>query len=191
MKSRTEPELADSILEKALELGKASSWEAVHLYTIAEELKISLDEIRQCFAQKDDIVEAWFDRADQAALTPRDDDAEFQKLSENERLYIIILSWLDALAAHHKLTCEMLAYKLEPGHFHLQLAGIKRISRTVQWFREAAHQNSRGLQRICEEISLTKIYLGTFIRWLRDNSPEQQKSNQYLHARLMGDVSSS
>lgn len=190
MKSDTKPELADSILEKALELGEASSWEAVHLYTIASELEISLDEIRQCFTQKDDIVEAWFNRADHAALTHDNDDG-FQELSDNERLYIIILSWLDALAPHHKLTCQMLAYKLEPGHFHLQLSGIKRISRTVQWFREAAHLNSKGLQRICEEISLTKIYLGTFIRWLRDNSPEQQKSCQYLHERLMGDTSSS
>ena len=185
MKSNTKLELADSILDKALELGEASSWEAVHLYTIADELKITLNEIRQYYAQKDDIVEAWFDRADQAALKPNDDD-KFEDLSENERLYLIILAWLGALAPHRKLTCEMLAYKLEPGHVHLQLSGIKRISRTVQWFREAAHQNSSGLQRICEEISLTRIYLGTFIRWLRDNSAEQQKSCQYLHEQLMG-----
>jgi hypothetical protein len=48
-----------------------------------------------------------------------------------ERLQHVICSWLDALEPHHRLTREMLAYKLEPGHIHLQALGVMRISRTV------------------------------------------------------------
>ncbi len=181
--SSTKPVLAEQILDKALELGEKSSWEAVHLYAVADELGISLNDIRRYYAQKDDIVEAWFSRADQAALKASTEDG-FAELSIDQRLQQIILAWLDALAPHSHLTGEMLAYKFEPGHVHLQFEGIKRISRTVQWFREAAHQNSEGIQRIFEEISLTKIYLSTFVRWLYDSSVKKCEYRQYLHDEL-------
>jgi len=60
----------------------------------------------------------------------------------------------------------MLAYKLEFGHIHLQVPGLMRISRTVQWFREAACLDATGIQRVLEESTLTAIYLVTFARWL-------------------------
>lgn len=58
----------------------------------------------------------------------------------------------------------MLLYKLEPGHIHLQIGGLQRISRTVQWWREAARRKSLHLARITEESLLTGAYLRTFIR---------------------------
>ena len=44
------------------------------------------------------------------------------------------------------ITRGMLAYKLEPGHLHLQLPGLVRVSRTVQWFREAAGEEARSAE---------------------------------------------
>ncbi len=157
--------LTDRILDKALELGEASSWEAVHLHDIAEQLDITLDEIRQHFPQKDDLVEAWFDRADQAVLRERASE-EYLRLPDRERFQRVVMLWLDALASHRSLTRQMLAYKLEFGHIHLQVPGLMRISRTVQWFREAACLDATGIQRILEESTLTAIYLMTFTRWL-------------------------
>ena len=63
------PTLQDRILDKALEQAEASSWERLRLHAVAETLNITLDEIRQYFPQKDDLVEAWFDRADRALLS--------------------------------------------------------------------------------------------------------------------------
>ena len=60
--------LANQILDTALSLSESSSWEKIHLYTIAQKLEISLDQIRQNYPQKDDLVEAWLDRADSAVL---------------------------------------------------------------------------------------------------------------------------
>ena len=62
----TEPGLQYRILDKALEMGEAGQWEDVRLHAVADALDISLDEVRMHYAQKDDLVEAWFDRADQA-----------------------------------------------------------------------------------------------------------------------------
>ena len=78
----------------------------------------------------------------------------------------------------------MLAYKLEPGHVHLQALGILRISRTVQWFREAARQESTGFQRILDESALTAIYLAGFGRWLFDDSRDGRESKAFLAAGL-------
>ncbi|MEN8204802.1 MAG: TetR/AcrR family transcriptional regulator [Pseudomonadota bacterium] len=175
--------LHDRILDKALEQAEALSWEQLHLHAVAEALNITLDEIRQYFPQKDDLVEAWFDRADRALLSAAHSE-DFLDLPLYERLQQVIASWLDALAPHRRLTREMLAYKFEFGHLHLQALGVMRISRTVQWFIEAARHDTTGLQRIIDECALTTIYLTTFACWLFDDSVNRRKSKDALDTAL-------
>jgi ubiquinone biosynthesis protein COQ9 len=176
--------LANQILETALELAESGSWENLHLYAIAQRLNINLDQIRQCYPQKDDIVEAWFDRADIAVLNI-EPGPDFLKLSVRERLHKVIMTWLEALAHHQRLTGEMLAYKFELGHIHLQTLGIMRISRTVQWFREAARVDTTGIRRILEETGTTTIFLMTFARWLNDTSPDSRNTQDFLDHALL------
>jgi len=90
MMTQTESQLAEQILDRALALAEADSWETVQLRTIAAELDISLDQIRRVYPQKDDLVEAWFDRADRAILD-QEAMAEFHALPENDRLQCIIM----------------------------------------------------------------------------------------------------
>ena len=78
----------------------------------------------------------------------------------------------------------MIVNKLEPGHLHLQVLGIQRISRTVQWFMEAAQLDQRGLRRIATETTLTSTYLATFTRWLMDDSTNSQHTRNLLDGLL-------
>ena len=78
----------------------------------------------------------------------------------------------------------MLAYKLEPGHFHLQGAAILRISRTVQWLRELARLKATGAARIGQELALTALFVSVFIMWLNDSSDGQARSLKLLHTKL-------
>ena len=55
-------------MDTALRLAEQRSWEVIRLYEVAEELKLTLAEIREHYRQKDDLAEAWFDRADRAML---------------------------------------------------------------------------------------------------------------------------
>ena len=174
---------AGTILDTALELGEARSWERLHLYDIADALGISLDQIRKHFPQKDDLVEAWFDRADRAVLGV-DNTPEFFHLSESSRLEYVMMRWFEALSSHQTLTRQMLWYKLEFGHIHLQALGIMRISRTVQWFREAARVESVSLLRILQETVLTTIYLLAFSSWLYDDSHNFEKTRKLLKKHL-------
>ena len=161
---------ADKILDCALRLADRCGWERLHLHEVATELGSDLAAIARHYRQKDDLVEAWFDRADQALLT-RAKAADLSGLSAEKRLEELLVAWLTSLAAHRAVTGQMLLYKLEPGHIHLQLGGLLRISRTVQWWREAALRQNLHLSRIAEESLLTAVYLRTFMHWLRH--PEQ------------------
>ena len=161
---------ADKILDCALHLADRCGWERLHLHEVATELARDLAATARHYRQKDDLVEAWFDRADQALLD-RAKAVDLPGLSAEKRLEELLVAWLTSLAAHRAVTGQMLLYKLEPGHIHLQLGGLLRISRTVQWWREAARRQNLHLSRIAEESLLTAVYLHTFVHWLRH--PEQ------------------
>lgn len=174
---------ATEILDKALELADTRSWESIRLYDIATELKISLDEIRQHYSQKDDLAEAWFNRADQAMLSEAS-RPEFNALSGKKKIHFLIIAWLTALSSHRQATKDMLKYKLEPGHIHLQASGLIRLSRTVQWLLEAVGSKTVNLARISEEIGTTGVFLTTFFYWLTDNSEEYINTAKKLDSFL-------
>jgi ubiquinone biosynthesis protein COQ9 len=175
--------LAEDILMTALDLGEARGWDALHLYDIARALDITLSDIRRHYDQKDALAEAWFARAD-AALLAVAETPGWLALDARQRLARAIFAWLDALAPHRRLTAAMLRYKLQPDHLHLQLAGLLRVSRTVQWLREAAGLPSAGWRRELEEIALTGIYLSTFACWLNDASTDSARTRAYLDRLL-------
>lgn len=165
---------AGQILDSALRLADVCGWERLHLFDIAADLGVGLDAIAVHYREKDQLVEAWFDRADRAMLSRAQAD-DLAGLSADKRLEELLIAWLDSLAAHRAVTGQMLLYKLEPGHIHLQLLGLLRISRTVQWWREAARRQTHHLYRIVEESLLTGVYLRSFIHWLRH--PEENAAD--------------
>ncbi|WP_445768743.1 TetR family transcriptional regulator [Rheinheimera sp.] len=172
--------MQQQILDKALQLAAKTNWEQLTLQQVALAMQISLADIYHHFQTKDQLVDAWFDRADIAMLSAQIS----AELPAKERLQQAIQHWLAALAPYHKLSGQMLLYKLEPGHIHLQLGGVLRISRTVQWLREAAGLTASGVARIGQELALTSLFVAVFIYWLNDNSPAQQRSLTLLQRKL-------
>lgn len=173
----------DRIVDAAIALGEERSWEAVRLHDVAAALGLTLDEIRGHFREKEDVVEAWFDRADGAMLKASEAPG-FLALTPRERLQRLIMAWLGALAPHRKVTRQMIYGKLEPGHLHIQIPGLMRVSRTVQWMREAAHRDATYLRRALEESGLTTIYLMTFFFWMNDESPGAASTERFLDGWL-------
>lgn len=176
-------QIRDAIINTAVALATRTSWEAVRLYEIAAELNISLDKIRNYFREKEDLVDAWFDRADGIMLRETD-AAGFLDLAPQQRIHRLIMVWLDALAVQRKVTRQMILAKMEPGHIHIQVPAVMRISRTVQWIREAAQRDATFLRRALEESALTTIYLMTFFFWMRDESPGSNRTRQFLDRNL-------
>lgn len=169
----------EAIIDTALHLGEQCGWDAVHLHEVARAMGVPLAKIMRHFEHQDALAEAWFDRADRMLLAVPQSPG-WAGLSERERLHGAVFAWLDALAPHRRLARQMLRYKLQPEHLHLQALGLVRISRTVQWIREVALLSSVGWRREIEEAALTSMYLATVAHWLRDKSPGAQDSRDFL-----------
>ncbi len=89
-----EASLRDRIVDKALALAEQSgSWESVRLHQVAQALSIPLDGIRAHFREKEDIVDAWFDRAD-GALLAEAARPEVATAPMRERLARTLMAWL-------------------------------------------------------------------------------------------------
>lgn len=174
---------SDRIVDAAVTLADGRSWEAVRLHDVAVALGVTLDEIRQHFREKEDIVDAWFDRAD-AAMLRATEAPGFLDLTPRERIRRLIMTWLGALSINRKVTRQMIYGKLEPGHLHIQIPGLMRVSRTVQWIREAAQRDATYVRRALEETGLTTIYLATFFHWMNDASPDSIRTERFLDACL-------
>lgn len=177
--------LRERIVDTALNLAERRSWEALRLHDVAAELGMTLDDIRAHFREKEEIVDAWFDRADQAMLK-ESANPEVAALAARERIHRLLMTWFAALAAYKKVTRQMIVNKLEPGHIHYQISGILRISRTVQWLREAAGRDAVLPRRAIEETVLTSIYLATFTRWMMDDSENSSRTAAFLDRLLAG-----
>ena len=171
------------IVDIAIELAESSDWEAVRLHDVAIRLGLSLDDIREVFREKDELIDAWFDRADSAMLQDAA-SPDHVRLSRKERMQRAIMTWLDALAGHRRVTRQMIQSKLEPGHLHIQLPGLMRISRTVQWMREAAGYDASFPRRAVEEVAHTSIYLATFGYWMADESLQSERTRRFLERQL-------
>ena len=186
MMNTPNPVDCDQILDTALHLAADKPhWEQLQLYEVADKLGISLALLKDCYGQKDSLTDALFDRADHAVLEHCSRE-RMSPLSMRQRLYLAITTWLDTLAPHHRTVRQMLKYKLEFGHVHLQLLGLMRISRTVQWIRQVCICDASDGKRIIEEVVLSGIYLATFNYWLWDESDDQQRTRNKLDRLLQG-----
>jgi ubiquinone biosynthesis protein COQ9 len=176
------PDLAQAIMAAALEQAARVGWEGLRLFDVAAALDISLADIYRHYRDADAIAEAWFCKADRAMLAPPDQG--FAALTPPQRIERLVLRWLDALAPHRAVTRQMLVGKLYPGHPHFVAALVVRLSRTVQWAREAALLRGGPPLRQLEEIALTWLFVATVAVWAVDGSDGQQSTRRFLAARL-------
>ncbi|HAU0494406.1 TPA: TetR/AcrR family transcriptional regulator [Legionella pneumophila] len=177
------PTLKNEIINTAIDIAQDTSWEKVRLIDIAKALNIDLNTIRYFFAEKEQIIDGCFDRADEAMLNASS-RPKFDLLTAKEKLHDLLMTWLSTFEGQQKVIQQMILHKLEPGHLHLQLPAIKRISQTVQWWREAAGLRETFIQRAIQETGLTIIYLTTFGYWLLDNSTEHLATRLFLENKL-------
>lgn len=175
-------QLRNDIVDAALEIAERASWESVRLHHVATKLGISLDQIRVEFKEKEDIADAWFDRADQVMLGAAYDAT--QDLSPEQKIELAMMAWFGELGKHQKPTRQMIVNKFEFGHIHYQVDGAMRVSRTVQWMREVAGLEDTLPWRAFSEAGLTMLFLATFSYWMFDASSGYDKTSQFLQRKL-------
>lgn len=175
-------ELRRRIVEATLTQADEVGWEAVRLRRVAEASGLTMAELRAHFRDQDAIAEAWLRQADAAMLAPPEEG--FADLPPPERIERALLRWLDALGSHKRVTGQILLGKLYPGHPHHVAALVFRLSRTVQWLREAALLDAPPPRRQIEEIGLTWLFVATVAFWATDITAGQARTRAFLKARL-------
>jgi AcrR family transcriptional regulator len=172
----------DRIVDLALELGEEGGWSNVRLYKVAERAGVPLATIGAEFRDLDALANAWFARA--LARVERIPPQALADQPAPERLHLVIMRWLDALAPHRAVTGEMLRAKLYPSHPQHWVPLIFDLSRLIHWFLDAARIASTGRARQLAEIGLTAIFLGSLRVWLSDDSAGSERTRSYLRRRL-------
>src|SRR5690242_7285173 len=174
----------DQIVDTAVELAERTSWQAVRLHDVAAALGITLDDVRAHFQKKDDIVDAWFERADGVMLKAAQ-TSDFSYLRSRERLHRLIMMWLGAFYPYQRTTRQMVYERMLPGHLQAQAAGLMRVGRTVEWMREAAMHKMPHIPRLLEDSGLATVYLAAFFHWMNDNSPGSANTSRFLEGCLL------
>ncbi|QTF91544.1 hypothetical protein [Halomonas sp. BM-2019] len=179
-----ETPLRDRVVEEALHQAEAHGWEAVRLTEVAARLEVPMAAVLAEFRDLDAVANAWFARGWEAMLAEKPDG--FDHWPEAERLAHSLLAWLDALAAHRRVTVAMLRTKAHLPHLHTWVPMLFDLSRTVQWWREAARLPARyGTRRAqVEEVALTALFLATLAVWANDGSDGQARTRAFLEKRL-------
>ncbi|MGZ8995568.1 MAG: hypothetical protein ACXW3P_03595, partial [Rhodospirillales bacterium] len=91
-------DLDERIVDAALAMAEADGWDNARLRRIAEEVGIPLADLAARFQDRDAIANAWFARARAAMLAPL--PADVAAAPGAERLFVLMMRFLDALAAH-------------------------------------------------------------------------------------------
>ena len=179
---RTAESDAEAFLQAALALAEDVGWDSVTLSAVAARCGQPTSALLAHYRDKDALADAWFKTALAAMLAPL--PADFAEQPPPDRLHLLLMRWLDALAPHRRVTGQMLSEKLYPSHPHHWVPLIFNLSRTVQWWRDAALLTASGRRRQAEEIGLTLLFLATLRDWLRDESEVQERMREKLERRL-------
>jgi len=180
---RRPPADAEAILHEALAEADRVGWDGLRLHRVAARLGLPLSDLYRHYRDGDAIADAWLSRADRAMLSAAAVPG-LARRQPRDRLERTLLAWLDALAEHRAVTAQMLLGKLYLGHPH-HLAGLVfRLSRTVQWWREAAGLDAGPPRRQIEEIALTALFAATVACWGADRSPGQAVTRTFLTRAL-------
>jgi len=180
---RTDP-LRDRILEAAMALAEETpgGWHDLRLHLVAERLGLPLAAVLDRFRDADAIADAWFARALRAMLAEPEPGSA--ALPPSARVHAALMRWLDAQAAHRRVAGDMIRAKLHPSHPHHWVPMVFSLSRLVHWALEAARLDARGLPRQAEEVGLTLLLLRTLPLWLRDPTPGQVRTREFLRCNL-------
>jgi AcrR family transcriptional regulator len=179
------PALKERIVDAALALAEErASWSAVRLHDVADRLSVPTPQILEHFRDLDGVADAWFLRGLKAMVAPK--PADFLDHPEWKRIEICLIAWFDALAAHRRVSAQMLRGKLHLSHPHHWVPMVFNLSRTIHWLREAAQlpaaYGSRQAQR--EEVGLTALFVAALLVWARDDSPGQERTKSFLRHEL-------
>ena len=180
--TQASPPSANAIVDAAINLASQDRWSRVRMMHLAAHFGVPLVQIHAHFRDMDAIADAWFMPASAALTAPSKRD--FARKPAKDRLFEVVIRWLNALAVEHQVSADMIRQKLYPRHPHHWMPMVFNLSRLVHLILDAAMIDSLNRQRQADELGVTMLVLATLWVWVSDDKPGQERSHTFLVRRL-------
>ncbi len=127
-----------------------------------------------------DALDFFVAEADRHMLAALDKEA-LMGMKVRERIATLIRIRLEQQMPHREAIRRAIAVYLKPGNYpHL----LKGLHHTVDAMWLAAGDNSTDFNWYSKRFLLAKVYGATLMVWLRDDSPQQQDTWEFLERRI-------
>ena len=162
-----------------LKLARERGWEFTDFEDIAEEAGVAIDDAREYFDDRADILAAYGRIIDRRIL---DNVSNDESLSCRDRLFDLLMERFDALNEEREAVVSILhGFKGDPKEAVLSFPHLGRsMSRTL----EASGIETDGIFGAAKVLGLVGIYLYVVRTWKDDESPDMAKTMAALDKAL-------
>jgi len=171
MAKKTEKDIKQLIVTKALSLSEQQGWEQVTLADVAREAGLSLPELFDVVEDKTDILVLLGRIIDRRVLEViGEPDAE---ISARDQLFDILMERYEILNDYRAGLIPILeSFKFDPKQ---AVISCPHLCRSMTWMLEAAGIETHGLRGALKIIGLTGVYIKTLRIWKSDESADLAK----------------
>jgi len=167
------------VLAVALPLIAEMGWQNFALDMAYSAAKLSVKKAATCFANKEDLL-AFFSQ--EITKEMMEECGPFVDEPEKDRLFDVIMTRFDVLQKHRPVIIELFEFfKRNP----LQgLSFLVSLRSTVQWILCAAQVTDSSYPFHLKEKAVLSVYMLTLRTWVRDDSPDLEKTMADLDKNL-------
>ncbi len=171
-----------NILQSALKLANKNGWNNVSLECIAEDLGVANKELKNIFANKNEIVMAVLQKVNDDLLAANlHFDSEFD--TAKDRLFDVIMYRFDLLNKERKALVSMLSpLKTAPENLWSFKKDFCYSMRSI--LEKAGVVTSSMIKEDAFIVALSVVYMLTVQTWLKDDSEDMAKTMSVLDQHL-------
>lgn len=171
--------LKDAAIEAALSLAASKSWDDVSFEEIIEKAGVSLEDAREYFDDKLDILAAYGRKIDRA-MTENISNSSDE--SHRDAIFDVLMERFDFVNEDRAAITSILnSFKHDPKQAVL---GLPHLGRSMTRVLEAANISTQGIAGCVRVTGLTGIYLYVLRTWKDDDSPDMGKTMAALDKAL-------
>lgn len=170
----------DSAIDAALALASSQSWDNITFEDIIAKAELDINEVREYFDDKADIMAAYGRKIDRAMMESI--PVSTADMSHREQIFDIVMERFDIINEERAAILSILnSFKGDPKQAVLSLP---HLGRSMTRILECANIPTTGIAGCIRVTGLTGIYLYVLKTWVEDDSPDMAKTMAALDRAL-------
>ena len=184
---KSDQEKAEKLLVTALEIIAEAGWLGFSFTELASRTGLTMAEVRASIGGRCDLLDQLSKTLDQAMLAV--DPADMEGLSPKDRVFELMMSRLEAMAAYRAGLCRLMQdARTDPALLAMTAC---RLDRSMAWLQDAARLSAdrsasplQMMRKKWQRRMLGTVYLQTLRNWASDDSADLAKTMASLDKQL-------